>query len=119
MKIRFVQWLIVAVFVVSQGAVSLGISSHAQATTLSDAELAAYTLPDGSQPVLCLTPNEDGSASHAMCDGCLCCSFDGAAFALGEGIRNNLGFGIERTSEQLAPLTRICLQRTRGPPLSV
>ncbi len=115
----FVQWLLIAFFVIAQSTMSLGGASHAQTTNLSDAELAAYTLPDGSLPVLCLTPNDDGTALHVMCDGCLCCSFDGTAFSLGEGIRNNLGFGIERTNEQLAPLTRLCLQRTRGPPLSV
>lgn len=119
MTMRFLQWLLVAVFVLSQGAMSLGVSSHAQANTLSDAELAAYTLPDGSLPVICLTPNEDGTASHVMCDGCLCCSIDGAALALGEGIRNTLGFGIERANQQLVLVTRLCLQRTRGPPLSV
>ena len=119
MIMRFIQWLFVAIFVLSQGVMSLGVSSHAQANTLSDAELAAYTLPDGSLPVICLTPNEDGSTSHVMCEGCLCCPIDGAAFALGEGIRNTLGFGIKRASEQLVPVTRVCLQRTRGPPLSV
>jgi len=115
----FFQWLLIAFFVVAQSTMSLGVSSHAQTTNLSDAELAAYTLPDGSLPVLCLTPNEDGAASHTMCEGCLCCPIDGAAVSLGHDIRNVLGFSIERTSQQLAPLTRIYLQRTRGPPLSV
>lgn len=119
MNRRFIQWFLLAVFVVSQGAMSLGGSSHAQANTLSDIELAAYTLPDGSLPVICLTPNEDDTAAHAMCEGCLCCPFEGAIFSLGQSISNSLGFGAERTSQQFAPLTRISLQRTRGPPLRV
>ena len=56
MNLRFVQWLLLAVFVVSQSAMALGVASQVQANTLSDAELAAYTLPDGSLPVICLTP---------------------------------------------------------------
>ena len=119
MNKRFIQWLLIAFFVAAQSAMSLGVSSHAQTTNLSDAELAAYTLPDGSLPVLCLTPNDDGTTSHAMCEGCLCCPIEGAAFSLGHGIRNTLGFAVERTSKQLAPLTSLCLQRTRGPPLGV
>lgn len=119
MNIRFVQWLLLAVFVFSQGVMALGISSPAQASTLSDAELAAYTLPDGSLPVICLTPNDDGTASHVMCEGCLCCSLDGAAVSLGQSVINGLGFDVERTSLTVAFNAQFSLERTRGPPLGV
>ena len=119
MNLRFVQWLLLAVFVVSQSAMALGVSSQVQANTLSDAELAAYTLPDGSLPVICLTPNEDGTTTHVMCEGCFCCSFDGAAFSLGQSVRNCLSFDVERASQNLVALSQFRLERTRGPPLGV
>lgn len=38
---------------------------------LSEAEKAAYMLPDGTIPVICLTfSGENDGASHLMCDGC-------------------------------------------------
>lgn len=119
MSARFVHWLLIAVFVVSQSAMTLALTSHAQVATLSDKDLAAYALPDGSLPVICLTPNEEGSATHATCEGCLCCSLDGAVFSLGLGVRNNLGDDLEPVSQQVAHSSRLCLERTRGPPLSV
>lgn len=45
------------------------------APTLTPAEIAAYTLPDGTLPVLCL-PSEDGAGknhSHDFGSGCEAC----------------------------------------------
>ena len=119
MNLRFVQWLLLVVFVFSQGVMAFGVPSQVQANTLSDAELAAYALPDGSLPVICLTPNEDGTATHAMCEGCVCCSLDGAVLSLGQSVSNCLSFGMEGASHNLVALSQFSLERTRGPPLGV
>ena len=38
-----------------------------------DADLAAYVLPDGTLPVLCLTDEKDGSGHETHQDGCDFC----------------------------------------------
>ena len=85
-------------------------------------DLAAYTLPDGSVPVLCITDDGDGSSGHAGSGSCEFCRIatsivlpapSGDFVACGEKLK--LVFAVPR--ETVLPartLTRS--QPARGPP---
>jgi hypothetical protein len=53
---------------------TLGFAHQGAPARAADAFLAAYTLPDGSVPDLCLTgtgaPDDDGHHAAAPCDAC-------------------------------------------------
>lgn len=62
-------------FVLAKIVMAIGMASAAPVSSgLSEAEKAAYMLPDGTLPVFCLTGDDGDNASHVMCDGCGCSS---------------------------------------------
>jgi hypothetical protein len=86
------------------------------APTLTPAEIAAYTLPDGTLPVLCL-PSEDGAGknhSHDFGNGCEACRLASAILlpappAIG-------GLAIAREADRFVPVRYEAFYRQLFPP---
>ena len=73
-RLRRVRWLrMVAVGVFLAAAILNGFAYPLSAGTPRDANLAAYVLPDGTLPILCLAPASDQRtvAGQEHCDACL------------------------------------------------
>ena len=117
MSTRLFKWLMMAVFVMSQSTLMLGHISAAQASSISDVDYAAYTMPDGSVPIICLTDDEEGNASHVHCEGCLSHGVDSALFSIGFSVVNSKHSFVEFAINQTAYRKLFSAQRTRGPPL--
>lgn len=118
MKNRLAQFLVIAIFVVSQSVMTHGLSAFAQNGLSVNTDLSAYTLPDGTVPTLCLTVDEDGTDSQHLCDGCLCCAVDlgssnGSSYTMDRAIDL-----VELLHARKVTAKRIALKRTRAPPLA-
>lgn len=118
MNTRLAQFVMIIGFMLAQFVMTFGLSVSTQANSLSETERAAYTLPDGSLPILCLTLDEGGVAGDHGCDGCLCCAFDCAQLSTSFVLESGHAFLVDRfpTSQRLSkdsPTTR-----SRAPPMA-
>lgn len=105
--------------------IGLGFAHQAPVVPLdadARAELAAFALPDGSTPDLCLTGDESGGgAAHAgVCDACLLTSAPG----LGAVAAPVLPVPVDRVPATVATLVSAFVpasvppSQSRGPPAS-
>jgi hypothetical protein len=86
------------------------------AATLTPAEIAAYTLPDGTLPVLCL-PSEDGASknhSHDFGNGCEACRL-ASAILLPEPPAVG-GVTVSREADRYVPVRDEAFYRQLFPP---
>ncbi|WP_346894255.1 hypothetical protein [uncultured Roseibium sp.] len=97
----------------------------ATANSVSPAELAAYALPDGSLPVLCLSGSPGGSSDGAVgatCDACLITSSPGLLVApidsVGCPSTDDAGPEFPLSSQTLSNAPER-LQAPRAPPVSL
>ncbi|MEP2944551.1 MAG: hypothetical protein ABJL18_05385 [Hyphomicrobiales bacterium] len=86
---------------------------------LSEAEKAAYMLPDGTIPVICLTFTGEGDGgSHLMCDGC-CSSCKGM---LGRsGAHGDIAYLTKLAflgHDNITPQENDLASHARGPPIA-
>ncbi len=86
------------------------------APTLTPAEIAAYTLPDGTLPVLCL-PSEDGAGknhSHDFGNGCEACRLASAILLPAPPVIG--GVTLMREADRFAPVRYEAFYRQLFPP---
>jgi hypothetical protein len=79
-------------------------------------ELAQYTLPDGTVPILCL-PSEDGGKSHERHGykaGCEACRL--GAHTLLQAPSDTVGLRLLREADRFAPLRKEAFYRRLFPP---
>jgi hypothetical protein len=119
------RWLVLALFVLATGTASLGHHGLAAGPVAPQpSDLAAFVLPDGSRPDLCLTGTEqsgDEKGHASVCDACLLSAAPGlpptAIFALPVPIAAALSPTIAQDDLLHTPAHRHA--PPRGPPVLI
>ena len=111
---------LLVLFVLAKFVMSAGMAMASPLSGgLSEAEKAAYMLPDGTIPVICLTFTSEGAdASHFMCDGC-CSSYKG--MFLSSGAHADIDYLTKLSflgHDNVTPQENDLASLARGPPVA-